>query len=230
MFLFISRKDDDDDSDASLEELDEDLEFENPLDSIPLKLPNGTTLELERPKGDQKLPDSNKKQKLDNTPMPQLRTVPSIKPPQSAVASNTLTTQPRTIPGLKKDEFLIPTVNNATGQQQFLVVKRLEQGSTNVVRPNAPPLLKTVPSIVPTTQASSTTNPNASPLSIKLITTPPPIIGSPSIGGTPSSTPKGSPTGSQRFKEEDAQQGNNYFNSKKPFLNSKFASNLVLYT
>lgn len=151
------------------------------MDSIPLKLPNGTTLELERPSKTNNKKDHqplSKKAKLDiksSMAMPQLRTIPPK--PSSATApavgaATKLITQPRTIPGLKKDEFLIPTMNNATGQQQFLVVKRLDQsasGSTNVVRPNAPPLLKTVPSISPSTNASPTM-----PLQIKTIPTPPP--------------------------------------------------------
>lgn len=143
--IFFSGSHHDDDSENS--DLDDELDFENPLDSITLRLPGSNSIGQSpnhQSIGGGLMPPPIKKLKRDSTetktiPMPtltakdiKLHKIPNLVPNPAkidCVKSATPPAMPLTVPGLKPGEFLIPTGSAKPGQkQQFLVVKRLPEG------------------------------------------------------------------------------------------------------
>lgn len=130
-------------------DLDDDLDFENPLDSITLRLPDSSSTNSNSYQNTSTslMPPPNKRIKRDSTdakPVPSLlqndanktQKIPSFiqqlkrEPVKPAVPK----TMPLTIPGLKPGEFLIPAGATKPGQkQQFFVVKRLPNETNGTV-------------------------------------------------------------------------------------------------
>lgn len=143
-----------DDEDSEVSDLDDELDFDNPLDNITLRLPgsNSAIKPTRASPISSSMPPPPKKIKRDSTDtqQPQQIPMPTLTPKEFKIVKIPNASSPKpplvvpkvegvkaapnpvpmTVPGLKPGEFLIPTGSPKPGQkQQFLVVKRLPEGA-----------------------------------------------------------------------------------------------------